>query len=80
MNFLRTLLDGLVESEARGINKGGCFANARGELYVQENLVGTADGNFAIMRALKIDRLRLRLRYYQNSRMERDNTNAVATG
>ena len=57
MNFLRPLLDGLVECEARGINKGRCFANARGQLYVQENLVGTADGNGAIMRALKIDRL-----------------------
>ena len=57
MNFLRPLLDGLVEFEARGINKGRCFANARGHLYVQENLVGTADGNGAIMQALKIDRL-----------------------
>ena len=49
MNCLRPLLDGLVECEALGINKGSCFANARGQLYVQENLVGTADGNVAIM-------------------------------
>jgi len=57
MNFLRPLLDGLVGCEARGINKGRCFANARGQLYVKENLVGNAESNVAIMRVLKIDRL-----------------------
>jgi len=41
----------VVECEARVVNKGRRFANVRGELYVQEQLVGTADGNFAIMQA-----------------------------
>ena len=52
MNFLRPVVSGgVVECEARVVNKGRRFANVRGELYVQEKLVGTADGNFAIMRA-----------------------------
>ena len=51
MNFLRPVVGGVVECEARLVNKGKRFANVRGELYVQEKLVGTADGNFAIMRA-----------------------------
>jgi acyl-CoA thioesterase len=51
MNFLRPVVDGLVECEAKVINKGRRFANVRGELYVEEKLVGTADGNFAIMQA-----------------------------
>ena len=50
MNFLRPVVGGMVECEARVVNKGRRFANVRGELYVQEKLVGTADGNFAIMR------------------------------
>ena len=51
MNFLRPVVGGMVECEARVVNKGRRFANVRGELYVQEKLVGTADGNFAIMQA-----------------------------
>jgi acyl-CoA thioesterase len=52
MNFLRPVVSGdVVECEARVVNKGSRFANVRGELYVQEKLVGTADGNFAIMQA-----------------------------
>ena len=51
MNFLRPVVGGVVECEARVVSKGRRFANVRGELYVQEKLVGTADGNFAIMRA-----------------------------
>ena len=51
MNFLRPVVGGVVECEARLVNKGKRFANVRGELYVQEKLVGTADGNFAIMQA-----------------------------
>ena len=51
MNFLRPVVGGAVECEARVVNKGRRFANVRGELYVQKKLVGTADGNFAIMRA-----------------------------
>ena len=52
MNFLRPVVyGGVVECEARVVNKGRRFANVRGELYVQEKLVGTADGNFAIMQA-----------------------------
>ena len=52
MNFLRPVVSGdVVECEARVVNKGRRFGNVRGELYVQEKLVGTADGNFAIMRA-----------------------------
>ena len=33
MNFLRPVVDGLVERDARVINKGRRFANAHGELY-----------------------------------------------
>jgi acyl-CoA thioesterase len=52
MNFLRPVVSGVVvECEARVVHKGRRFANVRGELYVQEKLVGTADGNFAIMQA-----------------------------
>ena len=51
MNFLRPVVGGVVECEARVVSKGRRFANVRGELYVQEKLVGTADGNFAIMQA-----------------------------
>ena len=52
MNFLRPVVSGgVVECEARVVNKGRRFANVRGELYVEEKLVGTADGNFAIMQA-----------------------------
>ena len=52
MNFLRPVVSGgVVECEAKVVNKGRRFANVRGELYVQEKLVGTADGNFAIMQA-----------------------------
>ncbi|MED6301818.1 MAG: PaaI family thioesterase [Pseudomonadota bacterium] len=51
MNFLRPVLGGMVECEARVVNKGRRFANVRGELYVEDKLVGTADGNFAIMQA-----------------------------
>ena len=51
MNFLRPVVGGVVECEARVVNKGRRFANVRGELYVQEKLVGNADGNFAIMQA-----------------------------
>ena len=51
MNFLRPVVGGVVECEAPVANKGRRFANVRGELYVQKKLVGTADGNFAIMRA-----------------------------
>ena len=51
MNFLRPVVGGLVECEAKVVNKGRRFANVRGELYVEEKLVGTADGNFAIMQA-----------------------------
>jgi acyl-CoA thioesterase len=52
MNFLRPVVSGdVVECEARVVNKGRRFANVRGELYVQEKLVGTADGNFAIIQA-----------------------------
>lgn len=51
MNFLRPVVGGIVECEARVVNKGRRFANVRGELYVHEKLVGTADGNFAIMQA-----------------------------
>ena len=51
MNFLRPVVDGVVECEARVVNKSRRFANVRGELYVQQRLVGTADGNFAIMQA-----------------------------
>ena len=52
MNFLRPVVSfDVVECEARVVNKGRRFANVRGELYVQEKLVGTADGNFAIMQA-----------------------------
>jgi acyl-CoA thioesterase len=52
MNFLRAVVScDVVECEARVVNKGRRFANVRGELYVQEKLVGTADGNFAIMQA-----------------------------
>ena len=51
MNFLRPVVEGVVECEARVVNKGRRFANIRGELYVQQRLVGTADGNFAIMQA-----------------------------
>ncbi len=51
MNFLRPVVGGVVECEARVVNKGRRFANVRGELYVNEKLVGTGDGNFAIMHA-----------------------------
>jgi len=52
MNFLRPVVSGgVVECEARVVHKGRRFANVRGELYIQEKLVGTADGNFAIMQA-----------------------------
>jgi acyl-CoA thioesterase len=52
MNFLRPVVSGgVVECEARVVHKGRRFANVRGELYVQEKLVGTADGNFAIIQA-----------------------------
>ena len=52
MNFLRPVVCGdVVECEVRVVNKGKRFANVRGELYVQEKLVGTADGNFAILQA-----------------------------
>lgn len=51
MNFLRPVVGGVVECEARVVNKGRRFANVRGELYVNGKLVGTADGNFAIMHA-----------------------------
>jgi len=52
MNFLRPVVSGgVVECEARVVHKGRRFASVRGELYVQEKLVGTADGNFAIMQA-----------------------------
>ena len=52
MNFLRPVVSGdVVECEARVVNKGRRFANVRGEFYVQEKLVGTSDGNFAIMQA-----------------------------
>jgi len=52
MNFLRPVVSGgVVECEARVVHKGRRFANVRGELYRQEKLVGTADGNFAIMQA-----------------------------
>ena len=51
MNYLRPVVAGVVECEARVVSKGRRFANVRGELYVKEKLVGTADGNFAIMQA-----------------------------
>ena len=51
MNFLRPVVGGVGECAARLVNKGKRCANVRGELYVQEKLVGTADGNFAIMQA-----------------------------
>tara|TARA_B100000902_G_C26443816_1_gene497388 strand:- start:20 stop:394 length:375 start_codon:yes stop_codon:yes gene_type:complete len=51
MNFLRPVAGGIVECEVRVVNKGKRFANVRGELYVQQKLVGTADCNFAIMQA-----------------------------
>ena len=52
MNFLRPVVSGgVVECEARVVHKGRRFANVRGELCIQEKLVGTADGNFAIMQA-----------------------------
>ena len=51
MNYLRPVVAGVVQCEARVGSKGRRFANVRGELYVKEKLVGTADGNFAIMQA-----------------------------
>jgi acyl-CoA thioesterase len=51
MNFLRPVVVGVVKYEARVVNNGARFANVRGELCVQENFVGTADGNFAIIQA-----------------------------
>lgn len=51
MNFLKPVVGGVVECQVMVINKGRRFSNVRGELYVQEKLVGTADGNFAIMSA-----------------------------
>ena len=51
MNFLRLVVGGVVGCEARVVNKGRRFANVRGELYVEEKLVGTADGNIAIILA-----------------------------
>lgn len=51
MNFLKPVFRGLVECRAHIVSKGKRVANVRGELYVDAKLVGTADGNFAIMRA-----------------------------
>jgi acyl-CoA thioesterase len=49
MNFLKPVLAGEVSCKAYVVSKGKRVANVRGELYVKEKLVCTADGNFAIM-------------------------------
>jgi len=49
MNFLKPVFAGTVECTAHVVSKGKRVGNVRGELYVGEKLVGTADGNFAIM-------------------------------
>lgn len=51
MNFLKPVFAGTVECRAYVVSKGKRVANVRGELYVGDKLVGTADGNFAIMQA-----------------------------
>ena len=63
------------------VSKGKRLANVRGELYVGEKLVGTADGNFAIMQPAKSVRAQSSVRpvLLPNSRVERDDTNAIAT-
>jgi acyl-CoA thioesterase len=53
MNFLKPVFAGTVECRARVVSKGKRIGNVRGELYVDEKLVGTADGNFAIMQPPK---------------------------
>ena len=49
MNFLKPVFEGTVECKTHVISKGKRVANVRGELFVAGKLVGTADGNFAIM-------------------------------
>lgn len=49
MNFLKPVRDGTVECIATVMNRGKKIVNVRGELYVRDTLVGTADGNFAVM-------------------------------
>ena len=49
MNFLKPVFKGTVECKAHVVSKGKRVANVRGELFVSDKLVGTADGNFAIM-------------------------------
>ena len=51
MNFLKPVFTGTVECKAFVVSKGKRIGNVRGELYVDQALVGTADGNFAIMQA-----------------------------
>jgi len=53
MNFLKPVFAGTVECQARVVSKGKRIGNVRGELYVDEKLVGTADGNFAIIQPPK---------------------------
>ena len=53
MNFLKPVLAGEVSCKAYVVSKGRRVANVRGELYVKEKLVCTADGNFAIMQPPK---------------------------
>jgi acyl-CoA thioesterase len=50
MNFLKPVRDGTVECIATVMNRGKKIVNVRGELYVRDRLIGTADGNFAVMR------------------------------
>ena len=51
MNYLKPVVSGVVECQVNVVNRGRRFANLHGELYVGEKLVGTADGNFAIVSA-----------------------------
>ena len=51
MNYLKPVVSGVVECQVHVVNRGRRFANLHGELYVGEKLVGTADGNFAIVSA-----------------------------
>ena len=53
MNFLKPVFAGTVECRTHVVSKGKRIGNVRGELYVDEKLVGTADGNFAIMQPSK---------------------------
>ena len=49
-NFLKPVREGSVECVASVVNRGRRIVNVHGELYSKTTLIGTADGNFAIMK------------------------------